>query len=176
MAAQQLDPLSPPMAQALGMVRVGTARWADAIAPLRAAIAIEPNYYFPHAWLSLALAHAGTAAEAVTEAKRAVALNPTNVLVLAYLGEVYATTGDRRSALQMTAALDSISRPRPVCGVYVARIFDRLEDADHAFEWLDRAVAAHEGQLPQIVRADAFPHIRNDPRFTRLARQLCLTP
>jgi len=173
-AARRLDPLSPPMAQALGMVFISTARWEKAIAPLRAAIAIEPNYYFPHAWISLALAHAGTAAEAVAEAKRAVELNPTNALVLAYLGEVYAMTGDRKSALKVTDDLDKISKLRPVCGVYVARIFDRLGDPDHAFAWLDRAMAAHEGQLAQIMRPDAFPNIKSDPRFKRLITQLGL--
>ncbi len=171
-AARQLDPLSPPMAQALGMVFIATARWDKAIMPLRAAIALEPNYYFPHAWLSLALAHAGTAADAVAEAQRAVALNPGNALVLAYLGEVYATTGNRPAAVQVAATLDSISRTRPVCAMYVARIFDHLGDADHAFAWLDRAMAAHEGQLAQIMRLDAFPYIKNDPRFTRLIKQL----
>jgi TolB-like protein/Tfp pilus assembly protein PilF len=174
-AAQRLDPLSPPMAQALGMVFIATARWDKAIMPLRAAIALEPNYYFPHAWLSLALAHAGTATDAVAEAQRAIALNPGNALVLAYLGEVYATTGNRRSAVQVAAAIDSISRTRPVCAMYVARIFDRLGDADRAFEWLDRAMAAHEGQLAQITRLDAFPTIKNDPRFVRLVKQLGLT-
>jgi len=173
--AAQLDPLSPPMAQAVGMLRVSTGRYADAIAPLRAAIAVEPNYYFPHAWLAIALAHTGSPAEALAEAKRAEQLNPGNALVLAYLGAVYATTGDRASALRVVAQIDSISKTRPVCGVYVARIFDRLGDANQAFHWLDRAVAAHEGQLPQIVWPDAFPTIQSDPRFTRLVKQLGLT-
>ncbi|HEX7020701.1 MAG TPA: protein kinase [Gemmatimonadaceae bacterium] len=173
--AAQLDPLSPPMAQAVGMLRVSTGRYADAIAPLKAAIAVEPRYYFPHAWLGMALAHAGTPAQALAEEKLAEQLNPGNALVLAYLGEVYATTGDRASALRVVAQIDSISKTRPVCGVYVARIFDRLGDADHAFEWLDRAVAAHEGQLPQIVWPDAFTKINSDPRFARLVKQLGLT-
>ena len=173
-AAQSLDPLSPPLAQALGMVRIAAARYAEAIPTLAAAVALEPNYYFSHAWLALALAHAGAPDTAVAEARRAVDLNPHNSLVLAYMGEVYAITGDRSAALNVVSKLDAMSKTGPVCGVYVARIFDRLHDNDGAMRWLDRAVAAHEGQLAQIVWPDAFPHVRSDPRFQRLVDRLGL--
>lgn len=172
--AAELDPLSPPMAQALGMVRVSLERYADAVQPLRAAVALEPNYYFSHAWLSLALAHAGTPAEAVAEAKRALDLNPSNNLVRAYLGEVYATIGDRAAALDVAHTLDTLSATQPVCGVYVARIYDRLGDTENAFRWLARAMDAHEGQLSQITWPNAFPNARKDPRFQQLTKQLGL--
>ncbi|HWD36649.1 MAG TPA: tetratricopeptide repeat protein, partial [Casimicrobiaceae bacterium] len=134
--AQALDPLSPPIAQALGMVLVGNAHYAEAVPTLRAATQLDPNYYFPHAWLGAALAHSGDTTDAVAEARRAVDLNPNNPLVIAFLGEVYATTGDRRSALGILARLDSISRVRPVCGTYVARLLDRLGEPDSAMRWL----------------------------------------
>ncbi len=172
--AQELDPLSPPVSQGIGIVRVGAAHYRDAIEPLRAAIALDPNYYFPHAWLSVALAHAGDPAEAVAEAKRAVALNPSSPLVLSFLAEAYAITGDRKSALDLTARLDSIAHVRSVCGVYVARVYDRLGDADRAFTWLDYAVKAREGQLIQLRYPDTFPGISKDPRFAQLLRQLKL--
>jgi len=172
--AQSLDPLSPPIAQGLGMVLVGNARYAEAVAPLRAATQLDPNYYFPHAWLGAALAHTGDTTEAVAEARRAVALNPGSTLVLAFLGEVYAVTGDRKSALDVVAKLDSIAHVRPVCGTYVARLYDRLGNADKAFYWLDYATAAHEGQLSQLRYPDTFPHISKDPRFRALVQRLGL--
>ncbi len=169
-AAAQLDPLSPPLAQALGMVRVSAAEYAAAVPTLRAAVALEPNYYFPHAWLALALAHTGAASEAVAEARRATELNPANALTMAYLGEAYALTGDRANALAVAARLDSMSATRP----YVARIFDRLGDSDRTMAWLNRARKAHEGQLSQILWPDAFPNVRSDTRFQRLVRDLGL--
>ena len=172
--AQALDPLSPPVAQALGMVLVGNAHYAEAVPTLRAATQLDPDYYFPHAWLGAALAHSGDPAEALSEARRAVALNPGSTLVLAFLGEVYATTGDRNSALAIVAKLDSISRVRPVCGTYVARLLDRLNDPDSAFRWLDYAVAQREGQVAQMRYPDTFPHISKDPRFQVLLRRLGL--
>jgi TolB-like protein len=172
--AQELDPLSPPIAQALGLVRVGAAHYAEAVAPLRSAIALDPNYYFPHAWISIALAHTGAGAEAVAEARRAIQLNPSNTLILGFLGEVYAINGDRASAVEVTAKLDSLSATQPVCGVYVARIFDRLHDADHAFAWLAKAVNAREGQLSQLLYPDGFPYISHDRRFEPLVHQLGL--
>ncbi|HEV8446436.1 MAG TPA: protein kinase [Gemmatimonadaceae bacterium] len=172
--AQELDPLSPPMAQAVGIVRVGLAHYAEAIPPLRAAVALDPDYYFPHAWLSIALAHSGAGDEAVAEAKRAVQLNPSSTLVLDYLGEVYAETGNRAAALAVAQRIDSISKSRPVSGVYTARIYDRLHDGASAFRWLDYALANGEGQLSQLFYFDSFPYISQDPRFKQLARQLGL--
>ena len=172
--AQALDPLSPPIAQALGMVLVGNAHYAEAVPTLRAATQLDPNYYFPHAWLGAALAHSGDTTEAIAESKRALALNPGNTLVMAFLGEVYAVTGDRKSALGVVARLDSISHVRPVCGTYVARLLDRLGDPDGALRWLHYAVAAREGQLSQMRYPDTFPHVSKDPRFKALARQLGL--
>ncbi len=172
--AEALDPLSPPIAQSVGMVRIASARYAEAIAPLRDAIKLDPQYYFPHGWLAVALAHAGDPKEAVAEARRAVALNPTSTLMLAYLGEVYALTDDRRAALDVGAQLDSISKVRPVCGVYIARIYDRLGDNDRAFAWLAYAVNDGEGQLAQLRYKDSFPNISHDPRFDKLVQQLGL--
>jgi serine/threonine-protein kinase len=172
--SQDLDPLSPPMAQAVGIVRVGLAHYAEAIAPLRAAVALDPDYYFPHAWLSIALAHTGAPQEAVAEAKRAVQLNPSSTLVLDYLGEVYAEIGDRAAAIAVGGRIDSISKTRPVSGVYTARIYDRLHDGPSAFRWLDYALANGEGQLTQLFYFDSFPFISQDARFKQLARQLGL--
>ncbi len=172
--AQDLDPLSPPMAQAVGIVRVGLARYAAAIPPLRAAVALDPDYYFPHAWLAIALAHTGAADEAVAEAKRAVQLNPSSTLVLDYLGEVYAELGKRDAALAVVERIDSVAKTRPVSGVYTARIYDRLHDAASAFRWLDYAQANGEGQLAQLLYFDSFPYISQDPRFKQLVRQLGL--
>jgi TolB-like protein/tetratricopeptide (TPR) repeat protein len=172
--AQELDPLSPPIAQSVGMVRVGGAKYAEAIAPLRGAVALDPQYYFPHAWLGVALSHAGQPTEAIAEIKLALQLNPSSTLVLAYLGEVNAVTGDRRAAYEVGAQLDSISKTRPVCGVYTARIYDRLHDSDKAFRWLAYAVDAGEGQLSQLLYPDSFPFLLHDPRFLRLLTQLGL--
>jgi serine/threonine protein kinase/tetratricopeptide (TPR) repeat protein len=172
--AQGLDPLSPPMAQAVGIVRVGLAHYAAAIPPLRTAVALDPDYYFPHAWLAIALAHTGAAEEAVVEAKRAVQLNPSSTLVLDYLAEVYAEVGNRDSALAVAGRIDSVSKTRPVSGVYTARVYDRLHDAASAFGWLDYAQANGEGQLAQLLYFDSFPYISQDSRFKQLVRRLGL--
>ena len=174
--AHALDPLSPPIAQGPGIVLIIQDKNAEAIAPLREAIALQPDYYFPHAWLAHALAATGKREEAVSEARRAVELAPDNTLVLAYLGEVYAMTGDRAKALAVVAQLDSLSKTRPVPGVFIARVYDNLGDTESALRWLDRAVASHEGQLTQLLWPGTFSHIAGDTRFQKLTRKLALTP
>jgi hypothetical protein len=87
---------------------------------------------------------------------------------------VYAETGNRAAALAVAQRIDSISKSRPVSGVYTARIYDRLHDGASAFWWLDYALANGEGQLSQLFYFDSFPYISQDPRFKQLARQLGL--
>jgi hypothetical protein len=38
-------------------------------------------------------------------------------------------------------------------------------EADRAFEWLDKAVACHDGGLAEIVGSPPFANLRQDPRW-----------
>jgi hypothetical protein len=50
-----------------------------------------------------------------------------------------------------------------------------LRDVDRAFEWLDRAVDAHDQLMMPIKSYVFFDPIRNDPRFADLLRKMNLT-
>ena len=155
-----------------GIISVQSGRYADAIAPLRAAIALQPQYYFPHTWLAIALAMTGARAEAVAEAKRAVELAPTNTLVRAIEGYVHALVGNRAAALASIAGLEVLGKTRPIPLHYIAKIYDVLGDAPRALNYMRRAVNAGEGQLSQLLREPALRTIGNDPEFLLIAKQL----
>jgi eukaryotic-like serine/threonine-protein kinase len=169
--AQQLDPLSPPMSQGVGMALVLAGRPAEAAESLRGAIAAFPDYYFPYAWMGLALASSGRPDSGVREVRRAVALAPGNVLVQAFLGMTLGAAGRDAEARRVAAALaardpDSLALP---C-TYIARIYAGIGDREQAFAWLRRAVRAHEGQVATMLTA-GFERIQSDPRFDEIARQ-----
>ena len=170
--ARALDPLSPPVAQGPGIILVQDARYSEAIAPLRVAIALNPRYYFPHNWLSIALAHAGAKAEALTESKLAVELAPDNMLAFAISGYVDAVVGERSAALAVIAKLDAFSRTRTVPYHYVARIYDALGDTTQALRYTQRALDAGEGQLSQLRVEPRMHTIEKDPRFQAILKRL----
>ena len=167
--AKQLDPLSPPLSQGEGMAYVLGSRYAEAIPVLREATSKFPNYYFPYSWLGLALARSGQPDEGVAVGRRAMQLAPGNVLVESFLGMTYAAAGRRAEALQVADRI--ASRPGDAIPfTYLARIYAGIGEKDRAFEWLSRAVRAHEGQVSTMLTA-GFENIRDDPRFDAIARQ-----
>ena len=170
--ARALDPLSPPVAQGPGIIFVQDARYSEAIAPLRVAIALNPRYYFPHNWLSIALAHSGAKAEALAESKLAVELAPDNMLAFAISGYVDAVVGERSAALAVIAKLDAFSRTRTVPYHYVARIYDALGDTTQALRYTQRALDAGEGQLSQLRVEPRMRTIEKDPRFQAILKRL----
>jgi tetratricopeptide (TPR) repeat protein len=172
--AMTLDPLAPPMAQASGIVYVQQRRYAEAIAPLRAAIALQPQYYFPHTWLAIALANTGAREEAVAEATRAVELAPDNSLVEAIAGYVNALVGNRAAAEATVARLEAAGRTRTVPYSYLARIEDALGNAPRALAFLERALSAEEGQLAQLHSDRPLLSLAKNPRYLQIVKQLHL--
>ena len=65
--------------------------------------------------------------------------------------------------------------PRPRA-VDIAADYALLGKKDNAFEWLDRADRAREGQLMYLRVDDRFESLRSDPRFTALERRLGFPP
>lgn len=49
-------------------------------------------------------------------------------------------------------------------------------EADRAFEWLDKAVAYHDGGLAEIVGRPPFANLRQDPRWLPFLRKLGKAP
>jgi eukaryotic-like serine/threonine-protein kinase len=169
--AQELDPLSPPLSQGIGMSHVLGGQPAQAIAPLRAAVSAFPGYYFPYAWLGLALARTGQHEEGIRTARRAVELAPGNVLVESFLGMALAAAGRRDEALAIARSIETHAGSDAVPFTYLARIYSGLGEKERAFAWLRRAVRAHEGQVSSMLSA-GFENIQDDPRFDEIARQV----
>ena len=51
-----------------------------------------------------------------------------------------------------------------------------LGDRDQAFHWLDRAVEAHEEDLPFLRLDPIWDPVRGDPRFPALLAKIGLAP
>jgi hypothetical protein len=56
----------------------------------------------------------------------------------------------------------------------VALVYTGLEDNDHAFEWLEKAMQAREWQMPTLKASPIFDGLRSDPRFPTLLDRIGL--
>ena len=58
----------------------------------------------------------------------------------------------------------------------VALIHTALGENDEAFEWLEKAYEAHDGELFNLKVEPALDPLRRDPRFASLLRRVGLAP
>jgi adenylate cyclase len=58
----------------------------------------------------------------------------------------------------------------------VGSVFAYCGDADRAFEWLDKSVAANDGGAILILVDNLFTNVRSDPRWLPLLRSLGKAP
>jgi tetratricopeptide (TPR) repeat protein len=136
----QIDPLSSGTNFGVASTLVLNRRWDEAIAHLRKAIELDPNYWFHHSYLGRAYEQKGMMTEAIAEFKLAFALDNQQSENWAGLAHAYAVSGRKDEAQKMLGDLvRKASENRYISAYSVAVIYAGLGDKDKTFEWLERA-------------------------------------
>ena len=161
-----MEPLNASFHFYTGQFLMAAGRYGGAEAELKRAIELQPTMEAAHAMLAtvyiqqhhLAAAMAAAEAEPQPEARRWA------------LASTYFVQGDAARGQQQ---LDEMIRRDSSFPTYMAMVYAMRGDADNAFVWLDRAVAARDPgvaslyELPWLV-----PALRKDPRMTSLCHKL----
>ena len=164
-----MEPLNASFHFYIGQFLLAAGRYPQAEVELERAIELQPTMEAAHALLAMVYIHQHRFAEAMAQAKAEP--QPENrrwALALSYFAEGDVPQGQRQ--LDDLIRLDSSYAPSNVAMVYAMR-----GDADDAFAWLDRAIAARDPgvatlyELPWLV-----PALRKDPRMAALCRKLGL--
>ena len=172
--AVTLDPLSPYVNTEFGRALIWAGQYDEGIDQLRKAIALEPSSEQTNNLLARALSFRGKHAEALAvrddAVKRGARLpsgpGADDSCVLARLGrrdEALATVQRQLDA----PAVDARA---------VAQTYTCLGDAERTLEYLQKALAANEPNLPEIVQSPDLPWMRANPRFEMLRKKLNLAP
>ena len=155
--AVELDPVSP-----IGHTDVATVymymterRYDEAIAELRNTLEMEPDFYWAHRQLGLALELKGSPAEAIVEYQRAAELND-DPRVLAFVGHAMASTGKQNEAREMLAKLTEIAKTRYVSGYSFAVIHLALGEKDQALDWLEKDAREQTGFEINFIKVDPY--------------------
>jgi len=96
-----------------------------------------------------------------------------NAMVLASLGHLRATTGEREQALDYVAKLRELASGLDVSWA-LATVFLGLHDVDGSIEWLERAARSRDAGLLWVSVDRRFQRLRGEPRFRMLLRQMRL--
>jgi len=170
--AVELDPISP-----IGRTDVATVyqvgrRYDEAIAQLRSTLETDPDFYWAHRQLGLALELKGAPGDAITEYQRAAELND-DPRVLAFIGHAKAIMGRETDARAILAKLTEASKTRYVSGYSFAVIHLGLGEKDQALDWLEKDTQERTGFEINFIKVDPYlDPLRGDPRFEALVQKI----
>ncbi|MDQ6780396.1 MAG: tetratricopeptide repeat protein [Candidatus Eremiobacteraeota bacterium] len=158
--ARDLDPLSPIINYALGYQLFYQRRFKESAAQWHQTISIAPFSDTSYYGAGLADEQTGQLALALSELRRAYALQPKDPDIMGALAHVYATTRHVQEAQRL---LKRIARMTPMPAYNMAVVSAALGKQDAALKWLRIAKAEHDPTLESFFDMD--------PRFDRLRKQ-----
>jgi tetratricopeptide (TPR) repeat protein len=156
------------LASTLGLL----GRREEAVAELREAIALEPEFPRTRRELAVQLLALGRTDAALTEARQLADLAPDNLAALAVFGLCLGRAGHADEARALLKRLDGEPGKPFVSSLELARIAAGLADRDLTIQYLERAFDAREGFLPFISGDDEFAFLHQDARFVALTRKI----
>ena len=170
--AVELDPVSPIGHTDVGTVYLIERRYDEAIAILRKTLEMEPDFYWAHRQLGMALELNGSPAKAIVEYQRASKLND-DPRVLAFIGHAMASMGKQNEAREMLAKLTEIARTRYISGYSFAVIHVALGEKVEAMDWLEKDAGEPTGFEINFIKVDPYlDPLRGDPRFEDLVAKV----
>jgi TolB-like protein/DNA-binding winged helix-turn-helix (wHTH) protein/Tfp pilus assembly protein PilF len=179
--ALELDPLSPNKLNSLAATLYRAGRYDEALRYFRAVPDPDANSETRHRRMAAIYERKQMHREAIAELLTALTLAGKRD-VAAVLEREYRTSGyaEAKRAFLRADLRESERRarnpyPRPLA-FHIAADYALLGERDKAFEWLDAAVRARDGNLGYLKVDDRFEALRSDPRFTALVRRLGFPP
>ena len=174
--AMEIDPLSV-VARTVAIFPLYESRQYDrALEAARALLSDNPDLSHAHFLVAQCLLQKGLLEAAVHEFARGATLDSANRMFPAFLAYAKARAGDLGAARAMRARLEVRSRREYVSAYSLAVLSAGLGERNEAFRWLDRAVEAHEEELPFLRLDPIWDPLRADPRFPALLAKIGLKP
>ncbi len=179
--AIEIDPLSLPINNFMGMTYMFAGDYENAYRQFRHTIAMDPSFPLAHEYFSWLLLTMGRYEEAIREQEKSEVLSGSSTEEAAARANVMERAfknGGEKGFWQknLELALEASKQP----GAYpspsgLAAAYAGAGQTDKAFEWLEKAYQAREGEdLTLLKYAPGYENLRSDPRFSALLRKMGL--
>lgn len=167
--ARQLDPLSPIINADQGEMLNAARRYDEARVSLRRAIELAPSFGRPHALLAVTELATDHRAEAVKEARAALALDPQSASTIAQAGYTFAVVGKTEEATKLLATLKDMAKRDINVSMYSAMVETGLGQREQALATLEEQARSPRSVVLQGIQFwYAFESLRSEPRFQQL--------
>jgi TolB-like protein/Tfp pilus assembly protein PilF len=169
--AQELDPLSLVIRQALASVHYLARDYDRAIEECRQTLKIDPAFVLAYLNLGRACVQKRMYRDAVAALKTALELVPEASAVLMGLGRAYAASGNKSEAQKIIGALKRLARRRYIPAFHFAAIYAALGEHESTSAWLRKAREERCDYFVYLDREPGSDGIRSDPEFAALVPQ-----
>lgn len=170
--ALELDPFNVKIQSFYAVDLNYVRRYDEAIAAARKALSMQHNTPVAATALMTALFAKGMYDEALAAERERCAGDRE---LLEALEQGYAEGGFAGSKKRLADTLAArFGKPGGVQTYHLANLYLHAGDRERAFEWLERAYAEHNRNMPYLVLH--FDSVRDDPRFQDLVRRVGLPP
>jgi tetratricopeptide (TPR) repeat protein len=164
--ASTRDPLNGRAHHDLGVALEAAGLHVDAESAYRMAREVDPERDRTHGYLSLTLVALGRQGEAIVEAEA----EPSPVFRSWALAIVHEAGGDRAESDEWLERL--IEEYDEVAPLQIAEVCARRDEAEDAFEWLERAYEQRDDGLIGIGTNPNFRSLHDDARWAALLRRV----
>jgi TolB-like protein/Tfp pilus assembly protein PilF len=172
--ALELDPTSLINSSSLGFEMYMVGKYDDAVIQLQNTLAMDPNYFPTHHWLSMTYIQKSMPNDAFQEARKAADLSNESTLSMSDLARSYAVSGNAKEARRILQTLQAASKSRYISRVEIATIFASLNESDHAFDSLQKAYENRDYNLFRLRADPRLESLHKDPRYAELLRRIGL--
>jgi TolB-like protein len=174
--AHQLDPLSPIIAETLGLLQVTVRKYDEAIATCQKLASENPTFAQAHLCLAQAYWGEGMYPKVVEEFKIFGELdgNPKDAEFASALEQGF-HSGGWKGALTKGIDVRQAQRKASYWSAYdIATLYAGLGEKDEAFHWLNAAYEERDYQIESLRTDFRLDPVRSDPRFAELVRKVGL--
>jgi TolB-like protein/tRNA A-37 threonylcarbamoyl transferase component Bud32/Flp pilus assembly protein TadD len=173
----ELDPATPMNYVWLGGFGYHLAgRYDESMAQIKKGLDMDPSLPYGQLFLSSDYALKGMSGEAVFQADQILSASPNteDIETLAFLGWVYAVSGQQEKARNLLNRMLDLRAKRYVDAYLIGEVYAGLGEKDKAFIWLNTAYEEHAGQM-FCIKVDHFiDNLRSDPRYKELLKKVGL--
>src|SRR5438093_4325801 len=170
--AYELDPVSPIIHTDVGAVYLMARRYDEAIEQLRGTVQMDPEFYWAHRFLGMALDLKGDTTGALAEFTKAFQLND-DPAGLGFIGHAQARMGHEKDARASLDQMNGAANRRYVAPYPFALIHLALGDKDQALDWLEKAAQERGLTYFNFIKVDPFlDPLRSDPRFEAVMQKV----
>lgn len=174
--ARELDPLSGLINAMEGWFLLHAGQVDQSVARLREAIQVDPSSRVAHLFAASAYIEKDLCSDAITEARAARALSPSDTHAMALEALAQLKLGKRSEAEELRDHLRQLSSERYVPPYHLAILYNGLNEPAEAVTWLERGFQERDPKMVFLKVDPRWNNLRGEHRYKGLLTRMRFLP